>query len=129
MMQLMPVGGHKWVPDVSDWDVHRIHDLAMRNSHGYLLEVDLDYLEQLHDLHNELLFLSELMDSKLTNNLLNKQHYVCHIHAFDQALSHELILCSVHRAICFDQMAWMWSYIKFNTAKRAAAKDELEKAF
>ena len=73
MMQPMPVSGHNCVHDVSDWDTHHIHDLTMRDSHGYLIEVNLDYLEHLHNLNNELPFLPELMDSKLTNNLLNKR--------------------------------------------------------
>ena len=66
--------------------------LTLHDSHGYLLDVDADYPSHLHDLHNELPLLPEIMDNKLTPNLCPKQHYVCHIQALVQALSHGLVL-------------------------------------
>ena len=53
----------------------------------------------------------------------------CHIWAFDQALSHGLILTAIHRVIRFDQPDWIQPYIEFNTSKRAAAIDDFEKSF
>ena len=50
---------------------------------GYFLEVNVQYPEKLHDLHNELPFLPERMKiekiKKLIGNLLGKTEYVIHI--------------------------------------------------
>ena len=69
------------------------------------------------------------MDGKLTPNLNDKHDYVVHIRALDQALSYGLVLRKVHRVIEVDQAPWMKSYIDFNTAKRAEARNEFEKDY
>ena len=67
---------------------------------GYLLEVDIKYPEELHDLHNDLPFMCEKMEingfEKLAPNLNDKKNYVIHIKALNQALKHRLILEKVH---------------------------------
>ena len=82
-----------------------------KNKHGYLLEVDVDYPEELHDKHNDLPFLAEKMKihkvEKLVPNLRDKKKYVVHIRALDQALKHGLELKKVHRVIQFNQSAWL----------------------
>ena len=47
----------------------------------------------------------------------------------DQALAHGLILDRMHRAIEFDQSAWMKPCIDFNTQLRTKATNEFEKDF
>ena len=47
----------------------------------------------------------------------------------DQALTHRLILDRIHRAMEFDQSAWMKPYIDFNTQLRTKAKNDFEKDF
>ena len=62
--------------------MHRdINDILNNtNKCGYILEVDLDYPEDIHDLHNdyppalERLMLNKV--EKLVNNLNNKKNYV-----------------------------------------------------
>ena len=53
---------------------------------GYILEVDVEYPKNLHDLHCDLPFFPEIMKinkcSKLACNLYNKNNYVVHIRAF-----------------------------------------------
>ena len=66
---------------------------------------------------------------KLVPNLHNKRNYVIHIRALDQALTHGLILDRIHRAIEFDQSAWMKTYIDFNTQLRTKATNDFEKDF
>ena len=66
---------------------------------------------------------------KLVPNLCNKKNYVIHIQALNQALKHGLILECIHRAIEFDQSAWMKPYIDFNTQLRTKAKNDFEKDF
>ena len=62
---------------------------------GYFLEVDVEYLEKLHDLQTDLPFLPERMKiekvEKLLTNLHDKTEYVIHIRIWKQALSHGLI--------------------------------------
>ena len=62
---------------------------------------------------------------KLVPNLYHKRKYVIHIRALQQALDHGLILEKIHRAIEFDQSAWMKEYIELRTA----AANDFEKDF
>ena len=64
---------------------------------------------------------------KLIPNLYDKNRYVIHIRALDQALKHGLVLECIHRAIEFKQLAWMKEYVDFNTKLRTAAKNDLKK--
>ena len=66
---------------------------------------------------------------KLVPNLRDKKKYVIHIRALDQAMSHGLVLERIHRAIEFDQSAWMKPYIDFNTQLRTGATNDFEKDF
>ena len=63
---------------------------------GYFLEVNVQYPEKLHELHNDLPFLPEKIKfekaEKLVTNLHDKTEYVIHIRNLEQRLNHELIL-------------------------------------
>ena len=77
-------------------------------------KVDVSYPRDLHDPHNDLPFMCERMKingvEKLVPNLHHKKNYVIHIRVLDQVLKHGLILECIHRAIEFDQSAWMKPY-------------------
>ena len=64
----------------------------LENDEGYFLEVDVHYLEKLHELHNSLLFSTERMTiekvKKLVSNLHDKIEYVIHIRNLKEALNH-----------------------------------------
>ena len=98
---------------------------------GYILEVDIKYLEHLHGLHRDLPFLPERMKigkfKKLICNLYDKKNYVVHIRSLKQALSHGLILKKVHRVIQFNQEAWLKPYIDMNTELRKKQKLTLKR--
>ena len=100
---------------------------------GYLLEVDVEHPKEQHENHNELPLLAKRMkigrEEKLVPNLKNKNGYVVHIKALDQALKHGLKLKKVHRVIEFQQSKWMKAYIMLNTRLRKDAKNEFEKDF
>ena len=100
-------GGLKWVCDLSRFTPERIGRLAKHDSKGYLLEVDVKYPKELHDLHNDLPFMCEKMKinkvEKLVPNLYDKKKYVIHIRALNQALKHGLIIEKVHCVIEFEQ--------------------------
>ena len=129
MSQPLPTGEFEWV----DINPNEISELATRTDKGYLLEVDVSYPKELHDLHNELPFMCEKLEingvEKLVPNLRNKRNYVIHIRALNQALKHGLKLFKIHRAIAFVQSPWLKTYIDFNTRLRAAATNDFEKDF
>ena len=98
MSQPLPTGEFKWV-DIENLnggarELKRTIDMMVRNSNncgiGYVLEVDVKYPRELHDLHNDLPFMCEKIRvngvEKLVPNLHNKKKYV--IKALKQALDH-----------------------------------------
>ena len=70
MSQLLPTGRFRWV-DVSDIS-------KLSKSKGCLLEVDVKYSKELHDLHNDLPFMCKKMEingvEKLIPNLRDKKN-------------------------------------------------------
>ncbi|KAJ8913054.1 hypothetical protein NQ315_006555 [Exocentrus adspersus] len=58
MSQLLPTGGFTWVneSDIKNFDVMEVSDDCR---YGFVLEVDVDYPEELHDKHTDLPFLAE----------------------------------------------------------------------
>ena len=57
-------------------------DYNQESDEGYFLEVDVQYLENLHELHNDLSFLPERMKiekvEKFVANLHDKTEYITH---------------------------------------------------
>ena len=49
MSRYLPYGGFKWLKNVDSFDVNSINE---KNLVGYITEVDLEYPEELHELHN-----------------------------------------------------------------------------
>ena len=100
---------------------------------GYSLEVDVHYLEKLHELHNYLSILPRRMKNenfqKLVTNLHDKTEYLIYIRNLKQALNNELVLKKVHRVIKFNQDAWLKTYFDMNTEIRTKAKNYLKKNF
>ena len=97
---------------------------------GYFLQVDFQYPEKLHELHNELPFLPERIKleevEKLITNLHDKSEYAIHIRNLKQALNHGLMLKKVHRVIKFNEKAWIKPYIDMSTKVRKKAKNNFE---
>ena len=129
MSQPLPTGVFKWV----DVNPNEISELATRTEKGYILEVDVSYPKELHNSDNDLPFMCERMEingvEKLVPNLRDKKNYVIHIQALNQVLQHGLRLDGIHRAIEFDQLPWLKTYIDFNTQLRMAATNDFEKGF
>ena len=120
---------------------------------GHILEVDLEYPKELHDLHNEYPYCPEHLkitadmlsdysknvasqnsmkcgdSNKLAATLKNKEKYVIHERNLKQAVDAGLVLTKIHRVLEFRQKPWMATYIDFNTEKRKQAKNDFEKDF
>ena len=93
-MQIMctdiPIGGFNWVKNASKINEEYINNYDENGNIGFFLKVDIEYPQELHDLHSDLPFLPEKMEinghSKLACMLYDKKEYV------KQALNHGLQL-------------------------------------
>ena len=152
MSQYLPTGGFKWL---TEKQINKIN-LAQYNedsNKGLLIEVDLEYPKELHDLHNDYPVAAERvcvnkdmlseycktiatkynistgLVSKLIPTLSNKEKYVLHYRNLQLYLDLGLKINKVHRVLEFNQSPWLKEYINFNTIKRAQAKNSFEKDF
>ena len=120
---------------------------------GYILEVDLEYLDELHEMHNDYplapeklkinhdmlsICLSNIANdygiklgnvNKLIPSLGNKSKYVLHYKNLQLYLPLGMKLTKVHRVLKFKQIDWLKTYIDFNTDKRKNAANNFEKNF
>ena len=120
---------------------------------GYILEVDLEYPDEIHDSHSdyplapERLTIDDAMLSpysqalkqnlgikgpsceKLVPNLLSKSKYVVHYRNLKLYLQLGMKLTKIHRGIEFTQSSWLTSYISLNTELRKKASNAFEKEF
>ena len=152
MVQSLPMGDFQWLSerDIQTLNVMSIHDEA---DVGAILEVDLEYPAELHDLHSDYPLAPEKMVithdmlapyqqqlkedlgykpakvEKLVPNLWNKTKYAIHYRNLKQALTLGMKLKKIHRVLQFNQQPWLRPYILFNTELRMKAKSEFEKDF
>ena len=115
MSQKFPANNFEWIKDTSQFNEDFIKHYNKKSDEIYFLKVDVQYIENLHELHNDLLFPPERMKikkfEKLAANLHDKTEYITHKKNIKQALNHGLILQKVHKVITFNQNAWLKSYI------------------
>ena len=94
-MSNVSVGGFKWIKNTYQFNKGFIKNYNEGSNIEYFLEVDVEYLEKLHELHNDLCFLPERMKiekaEKLVANLHDKKN-VIYIKILKQAENHELVL-------------------------------------
>ena len=150
--QYLPTGGFKWLTEkqIENTELAKHNDNSKK---GLILEVDLEYPKELHDLHNdyplgaEKVKVTESMLSvycqkiankynistglvyKLIPTLNKKEKYVLHYRNLQLYLDLGLKLKKVHRVLEFNQSPWLKEYIDFNTQKRTQAKNSFEKDF
>ena len=131
MLQKLPVNNFDWIKDTSQFNEDFIKNYNKESDEGYFLEVDIQYPEKLHELH-DLPFFPERMKiekvEKLVANLNDKTEYVIHIRNLKQALNHGLVLKKVHKVIILNQNAWLEPYIDMKTDLRFFLKN-FEKIF
>ena len=106
MLRPLPTGNFEWV-DPKEYNEETIKNIDIMGQKGYLFEVDIEYPRELWDKHKDLPFLAELRvinkTRKLVTTCQDKETYVVHISALQQALNHGLRLKKVHKVIKFDQ--------------------------
>ena len=122
MSKPLPTGGFKWMSNLNNW-----------RNRPCILEVDLDYPEELHSAHNDYPLAPESLKiekvDKLIPNLMNKEMYILHR---DNLLLYEslgLKIKKIHRGITFTESPWLKKYIDLNTDLRTKANNNFEKDF
>lgn len=113
MLASLPYKNFEWYNDFT-LDITTIDDDAPI---GYILEVDVDYPEKLHDIHSDLPFLPHnscppnSKINKLLTTLNNKSNYIVHYRLLKQAIRHGLKVIKVYKIIKFDQSKWLAPYV------------------
>ena len=150
MSQKLPHGNFRWIdcPEYINLDSY-----DENSAKGPILEVDLEYPEELHHLHHDypcapekisvqkemlLDYCREILERekmsvggvrKLIPTLMKKEKYVLHYRNLQLYLSLGLKLKKINRALEFSQSNWLEKYISFNTKMRSQAKNSFEKDF
>ena len=124
MSQPLPIKNFKWMDgeELEEW-----------TEHSSILEVDLEYPDDIHDLHNDYPLAPERIMvngvEKLIPILNNKKKYVLHHTNLKQYLSMGLKLTKIHRGVKFLERDWMKKYIQLNTDLRTKGTTDFEKDF
>ena len=152
MSQYLPTGNFRWLTKEQIKKTN-LANYSEEHDEGLLLEVDLDYPQELHDLHNDYPLAPEKL--KVNKNMLSdycqkisekfnissgqvhkliitlnkKEKYILHYRNLQLYLSLGLKLKKVHRVLQFNQSPWLKKYIDFNTNKRTLSKNDFEKNF
>ena len=141
-------GGFKSLKNVDNFDVYLISE---KSRIGYILQVDLEYPDELRILHNDHPLAPEKLTipydmlsdyckkiadkygievgdvKRIITNLGNKTNYVVHYRNLHLYLSLGMKLTKIHKALKFKQSDWMKEYIDFNTQKRKNSFNSFEK--
>ena len=149
MTRHLPTGNFRWVNPKN----FNIDSTAEDAETGYILEVDLEVPDELHDKFKyfppapEPMVVTEEMlspyckalaaemhmthhgSTKLIQSLLPKEKYVIHYVALKRYLQLGMKLKKIHRIISFNQDKFMSSYIMMNTKLRSQATNDFEKDF
>jgi hypothetical protein len=150
MSQPLPNGGFEWVEDTSKIN---IDDYLGDEGRGMVLEVDMEYPEELHNSHNgyplapesreikkEMLseYAREIAEKynvsvggirKLVTSLGSREKYVVHVRNLKLYTDLGMKLTKIHRAVTFNQSKWLSDYIAYNTKMRSVSKNTFEKNF
>jgi len=119
-----------WVDDIFNFNGM---DVALDSPTGYILEVDLEYSQHLHDVHTDLPFCPtrdkppDKRENKLFATLYDKKRYVIHYRNLQQCPRHGLRVTKIHRVLQFAQSPWLRDYIQLNTDFRTRANNDFDK--
>ena len=134
MSEKLPVHSFKWMTNKEIENLFNNQIVQVWNKNPCILEVDLIYPKELHDLHNDYPLCPERIEckngvKKLIPNLWDKNNYVVHYKTLMQYLSLGMKLKKIHRGIKFIEADFLKPYIDKNTNLRAQAKNNFEKDF
>ena len=148
----LPYGGFKWLKNVDGFDSALV---SKKSQIGCILEVDLEYPDELRELHNDYLLAPERLVSKVSYDMLSnyckkiadeheikvgevkklipnlgsKTNYVVHYRNVQLRLSLGMKLIKIYKVLKFKRSDRMKKYIDFNTERRKNAANDFEKGF
>ena len=127
-------------------DIEAILKTSESSATGYIVDCDLLYPDELHDIHSDFPLAPEKMivngnllgsyqrslaeklaintmsgQKKLLQTLYNKRRYTVHYLTLQLYVSLGMKVEKVHRVLQFSQSKWMQSYIRLNTEMRQSA--------
>ena len=138
MSQKLPSRNFRWIPCP---EYINLVSYDENSAKGLILEVDLEYPPELHQLHNDyplapekMLVKPEMLSDysreilerekmtigkveKLIPNLYDKEKYVLHYRNLQLYLKLGMKLTKIHQALEFSQSNWLEKYIAFNIKK------------
>ena len=149
----LPYNGFKWLSKegINRFNIYSFPENSKGNglhSIGYILEVDLEYCKELHDIHNDYRLCPEhssvsyqmlsnycnyIVDKygikiggvkKLIPNLYDKVKYPVHYKNLKYYLSLGMKLVKIHRILKFNLKNWLKVFTDFSTEKRRLSNDE-----
>ena len=130
MSQYLPYSGFKWL-NQKEIIGFCLNSISENSSIGYILEVDLEYPSELHELHNDYLVAPEKLEisqnmlskywfnianaygikisgvNKFIPNLGNKSKYVVHYRNLQLYLSLGMKLTKINRMLKFKKSDWL----------------------
>ena len=130
-----------------------VNSIGQNSPTEYILEFDLKYSDELHELHNDYPLAPEKLEispnmlsnycssiakeynikiggvHKLFPDLGNESKYVLHYRNLELYLSLGMKLANVHRVLKFTQSDWLKKYIDFNTDKIKNDANSLKNIF
>ena len=153
MSQSLPYANFTWL-EPQEWNDIEWKNQAENQSVGYFIECDLEYPEELHDMHNDyplaprreyvtfdmqsskqveisrhyVLGRAQL-GAKLLPSLMPKSKYTLHYLNLKFYLEQGMRMTKIHRVIKFNQECWLKPYIDTNSTLRANSSNEFEKGF
>ena len=140
MNQPLPYCNFKFLSE-KEINKFNLNSISENSEIGYILEVDLEYCEELHDLHNDYPLCPEKLEitsgmlsndcgdiaikygikvgavKKLVPNLGDKAKHRVHYKNFQYYLPLGIKLINIHRILKFRQLDWLKQYTEFNTKK------------
>ena len=114
-----------------------LDSIAENSLIGFILEVDLEYCKELHDLHSNYPLCYDVLSKcckdiadwyDITPSLGDKVKYVVHYENLKYYLPLRMKLIKIHRILSFKQSNWLKKYVDFNTKKRQESIDEFNKS-
>ena len=152
MSEQLPSSDFEWSGDIQTAEDVLKYD---NGDNGYILDVDLHYPKDFHDLHADYPLAPENLKvsadmvsdfskdiymqyhegkpvkdengKKLILNVRDKTNYVVHIRNLKYYLENGLVLTKINRCIKFKQSKWLKPWIDFNTEKRRESTSEFHK--
>ena len=130
MSQYLPYSGFKWL-NWKEIDRFDADSICENSSIGYILEVDINHPDGLHELHSDYPLAPEKVEisQNMLSTLGNKNRYVAHYKNLQLYLSLGINLTKVHKISKFKQYDWLKEYNDFDTIKKKNVANTFEKNF